>query len=140
MYPCRKSYPKLVREVQPPHIYVRGDGRLKLSTQSSNTNLLLSPQTLVPASVLRRLRLDFAKIDNRARSGLTGRVQPIVAGTSDGVPPEELGLQVYKSASRTVLRIALPASLLRRELRSISRGGEGARGRASVISRRQFAA
>ena len=98
MYPCRKSYPKLVREVQPPHIYVRGDGRLKLSTQSSNTNLLLSPQTLVPASVLRRLRLDFAKIDNRAWSGLTGQVQPIVAGTSDGVPPEELGLQVCKKS------------------------------------------
>ena len=64
------SYPKLVREVQPPHIYVRGDGRLKLRKQSSNINT--STFSLQPLFLLPFLG-DFAYIlpwiDNRAWSG-----------------------------------------------------------------------
>ena len=42
--------PLLVQEVQPPHIYVRGDGRLKQSTPVEQINLLLfhPSLTLVP--------------------------------------------------------------------------------------------
>ena len=51
-------------------IYVRGDGRLKLSKQLTiNTNPTFYPQTLVHASVIRRLRVSSSSIENRAKSG-----------------------------------------------------------------------
>ena len=53
--------------------------------------------------------------------------QPIAAASPDGVPPGQVGLRVYKSARRIVLRTALLAGLLRRELRCITPGVEGTR-------------
>ena len=53
--------------------------------------------------------------------------QPIAAARPDGVPPGRVGFRVYKSARRIVLRTALPAGLLRRELRCITPDVEGTR-------------
>ena len=68
----------------------------------------------------------FGGYDPRGSRGVKDDLeQPIVAGSSDGVPPEEPGRLVTKSARRTVLRTALPAGLPRCELRSISLGAMG---------------
>jgi hypothetical protein len=67
---CRS--PILVREVQPPLIYVGGDGRLKLSKQSTYQSkpYFLPLKTLVRASVVRRLCLELTGYRQpRTRSG-----------------------------------------------------------------------
>ena len=96
--PCRS--PILVREVQPPHIYVRGDGRLKLSKQSTTYqyNLPLSPQTLVlcfrcPATSPRfRRRSKTEPWSGQARPGSTNRRRLPQTGL-----PEGLGRLVSKA-------------------------------------------
>ena len=78
--PCRS--PILVREVQPPHIYVRGDGRLKLSKQSTTYqyNLLFpsNPCLCFRCSATSRRFHRISKTELRAAK--SGLVQPIVAG------------------------------------------------------------
>ena len=111
--PCRS--PILVRKVQPPHyIYVGGDGRLKLSKQSTiNTNPTFYPQTLVPASVIRRLLASSSNIDNRVESGqvrlnsANRRRLPLT-----GSLPRGWGAW-SKKCRLVVLRIALQVGLLR---------------------------
>ncbi|KAK1631673.1 hypothetical protein QYE76_005988 [Lolium multiflorum] len=61
------------------------------------------------------------------RGGQADLGQPIAAASPDGVPPGRAGFRVYKRARRTVLRIALPASLPRRMLPRIALGVEGTR-------------
>ena len=129
--PCRS--PILVREVQPPHIYVRGDGRLKLSKQSTTYqyNLLFSSN---PCSCFRcpaispRFR---RRSKTELRAAKSGLVQPIVAGFLRRGFPRGWGVWCQKRRL-TVLRIALEAGLPRGELRSISPGTAGTRGRVRV--------
>ena len=46
--------------------------------------------------------------------------QPITAVRPDGVSPGRVGFRVYKRARQIVLRIAFPASLLRRRVLRIA--------------------
>ena len=111
--PCRS--PMLVREVQPPrYIYVGGDGRLKLSKQSTiNTN-----PTFLPSKPLFLLPLfgDFTRVHRisttKLRAVQSGLTQPIVAGFLRRGPSRGAGasgskragllscVSRYKSASR----------------------------------------
>ena len=130
--PCRS--PMLVLEVQPPHyIYVGGDGRLKLSKQSTNQyNPTFYSQTLVPASVIRRPLQSSSNIDNRARCG---PIRPSSANRRRLPPTGSLprGWGVWFQKRRLiVLRIALQVGLPWGELRSISPGTAGTRGRVRV--------
>jgi hypothetical protein len=54
------------------------------------------------------------------RGGRTDLGQPITAVRPDGVSPGRVGFRVFKRARRIVLRIALPASLLRRRVLRIA--------------------
>jgi hypothetical protein len=54
------------------------------------------------------------------RGGRTDLGQPITAVRPDGVSPGCVGFWVFKRAHRIVLRIALPASLLRRRVLRIA--------------------
>ena len=130
--PCRS--PLLVREVQPPHIYVRGDGRLKLSKQSTtyqynllfvSSNPCLCFRCSATSSRFRRV----SKTELRAAK--SGLVQPIVAGFLRRGFPRGWGVW-SKKRLLAVLRIALEAGLPRGELRSISPGTAGTRGRVRV--------
>lgn len=97
--PCRSLI--LAREVQPPHIYVRGDGRLNQANNrhTYQYNLLFTLITFVPASVIRRLSKVHRISTTKLRAVKSGLAQPIDAGTSDGVPPEEPGLRVSKASA-----------------------------------------
>ena len=77
--------------------------------------------------VLRRSSRLEAATPRGSRGGQADLGQPIAAASPDGVPPRRAGFRVYKSARRTVLRIVLPVSLPRSELRSISLGAAGTR-------------
>src|SRR5664279_3570647 len=95
-------------------------------------NLLYYPQTLVHASVIRRLRVSSSNIDNRAESGqirLSSTNRRRLPPT--GSLPRNWGVWSKKSRL-VVLRIALEAGLPRGELRSISPGTAGTRGRFRV--------
>src|SRR5664279_4981678 len=124
--PCRS--PKLVREVQPPHIYVRRDGRLKLSKQSTHINTTyFFPSN--PCSCFRYSTtfLSSSNIDNRAKSD-----QIRIRSTNRcRLPPTGSLLRswyVWFQKSRLpVLHIALGAGLPRGELWSISPGFAGTR-------------
>jgi hypothetical protein len=122
--------PFLVREVHPPHIYVRGDGRLN-NTQSNKSSTIFYLFYLLPLFffflVLRSFFLLQGGEPRGPRGGQADLGQPIAAARPDGVPPGRVGFRVYKSARRIVLRTALPAGLLRRELRCITPGVEGTR-------------
>ena len=92
--------PFLVREVQPPLIYVGGDGRLN-NTQSQ-THLQLFHLRLVPPSFLLPRPSLFFVLEScgprGSRGGLTDLGQPIAAALPDGVPPGSVGFRVLKSS------------------------------------------
>ena len=129
--PCRS--PILVREVQPPHIYVRGDGRLKLSKQSTTYQYnLLFPSNLCSCFRCSATSRRFHRISKtKLRAAKSGLVQPIVAGFLRRGFPRGWGVW-YKKRLFAVLRIALEEGLPRGELRSISPGTAGTRGRVRV--------
>ena len=114
----------LAWEVQPPLIYLRGDGRLNntQSNKSSTTFYLLS--FLLNPSSSSSFFVRYSSLQGGEprgpRGGQADLEHPISAARPDGVPPGRVGFRVFKSARRIVLRIALPAGLLRRELRCIT--------------------
>ena len=120
----------LAREVQPPLIYSRGDGRLN-NTQSNKSIYIFylyfsfSLVLLLPRSLF-VLRMQGGE-PRGPRGGQADLGQPIAAARPDGVPPGRVAFRVIKSTCRIVLRTALPAGLLRRELRCITPGIEGTR-------------
>ena len=131
--PCRSTI-ACNGKVQPPHyIYVGGDGRLKLSKQSTNINTsTFYPQTLVHASVLRRLRIDFARdrqssLERSNRPSSANRRRPPPTGSL----PRCWGVW-FQTRRVSVLRIALRPGPLRRELRRIAPDVEGTQGRVRV--------
>ena len=122
----------LVREVQPPLIYLRSDGRLN-NTQS-NKHIYYFFVFIYFLS----LRLSFFSFfassscwraaDPRGfRGERIDLKQPIAAASPDGVPPGQVGLRVYKSARRLSCVSRCRSGLLRRELRCITPGVEGTR-------------
>lgn len=122
--------PFLVREVQPPLIYVGGDGRLN-NTQSNNqyttfTSTFLSLHRLS----LSRSSLFFVFESCETRGPRGERIdlgQPIAAAIPDGVPPGCAGFRVFKSVRRLSCVSRCRSDLLRRELRCITPGVEGTR-------------
>ena len=102
----------LAREVQPPLIYLRGDGRLN-NTQSINSSttfyllsFLLNPSSSSSSFFVRSSSLQGG--DPRGpRGDQVDLGQPIAAARPDGVPPGRVGFRVYKSTRRIILRIAL---------------------------------
>ena len=123
----------LVRGVQPPLIYVGGDGRLN-NTQSIKSiyyffcvHLLLS---LTLVSFFLVLRSFFALEGSDPRGSRGERIdlgQPIAAAIPDGVPPGCAGFRVCKSTRRLSCVSRCWSGLLRRELRCITPGVEGTR-------------
>ena len=107
---------------------------MKLSKQSTiNTNPTFYPQTLVHASVIRRLRVSSSSIENRAKSGQirlssANRRRLPLAGSL----PRNWDVW-FQKRRLTVLRITLEAGLPRGELRSISPDTAGTRGRVRVM-------
>ena len=92
--------PKLVREVQPPHIYMRGDGRLKSSKQSTTyqynpTFVSFNPCSCFRCSAISRRSCRISKTELRAAK--SGLAQPIVAGFPQTGLPEGLGRLVSKA-------------------------------------------
>ena len=102
----------LAREVQPPLIYLRGDGRLN-NTNRTNTSItfwcsstFISP--LVSFFSFFTSSSCWRAADPRGSRGeRIDLEQPIAAARPDGVPPGRVGFRVYKSARRIVLRTAL---------------------------------
>mgnify|MGYP005822318207 CR=1 FL=1 len=113
--------PFLVRKVQPPHIYVRGDGRLNNNTQSFNLSTLFTftfPSPLFFFFLV--LRLFFLLQGGEPRGPRGDQVdlgQPITAARPDGVPPGRVGFRVCKSTPRLSCISRCRSGLLRRELR-----------------------
>ena len=90
----------LVRKVQPPrYIYVGGDGRLKLSKQSTiNTNPTFLPSN--PCSCFRYSATSREFIEYRQSSwdrSNPDQLSQSSLATSDGVPPKVLGRLVRKA-------------------------------------------
>ena len=96
--------PLLVREVQPPLIYVGGDGRLN-NTQSNNQYTTFSSTFCLSHSS------SFFVLESCEYRGSRGeRIdlgQPIAAALPDGVPPGGVGFSGLQKRPSTVLRIAL---------------------------------
>ena len=96
--------PFLVREVQPPLIYVGGDGRLN-NTQSNKSlyHFYLYFYLLHLFFFFLVLRLFFLLQGGKPRGPRGDHVdlgQPIAATRLDGLSPERVGFRVYKSARR----------------------------------------
>ena len=123
--------PFLVQEVQPPLIYVGGDGRLKQHTIEQINLHILPLLFLLPCSSSSSFFVHSSSLQGGEPRGPRGDQvdlgQPIAVARPDGVPPGRVGCRVYKSARRIVLRTTLPAGLLRRELRCIILGVGGTR-------------
>ena len=102
--------PLLVREVQPPLIYVGGDGRLK-QHRIEQINILLFQSTFYLSTVfLSRSSLFFVFESYEFRGSWGERIdlgQPIATALSDGVPPGGVGFSGLQKRPSTVLRIAL---------------------------------
>ena len=122
--------PLLVREVQPPLIYVGGDGRLN-NTQSNKSIYYFFLSTFYLSTVfLSRSSLFFVFESCESRGSRGERIdlgQPIAAALPDGVPPGRVGFRVFKSARRLSCVSRCRSGLLRRELRCITPGVEGTR-------------
>ena len=102
--------PLLVREVQPPLIYVGGDGRLN-NTQSNKSIYYFFLSTFYLSTVfLSRSSLFFVFESCESRGSRGERIdlgQPIAAALPDGVPPGGVGFSGLQKRPPTVLRIAL---------------------------------
>ena len=114
----------LAREVQPPLIYPRGDGRLN-NTQSNNQSIIfhlylyLSP--LFFFFLVLRLFFLLQGGENRGpRGDQVDLGQPIAAARPDGVPPRRMGFRVIKSTRRIACVPRFRTGLLRREMRCIT--------------------
>ena len=121
--------PLLVREVQPPLIYVWGDGRLN-NTQSNKSIYYFFIYVLSLHRFLSRSSLFFVFESCESRGSRGERIdlgQPIAAAIPDGVPPGCAGFRVCKSARRLSCVSRCRSGLLRRELRCITPGVEGTR-------------
>ena len=119
--------PLLVREVQPPLIYVGGNGRLN-NTQSNKSIYYLFIYVLSLHVFLSRSSLFFVFESCESRGSRGERIdlgQPIAAAIPDGVPPSCAGFRVCKSARRLSCVSRCRSGLLRRELRCITPGVEG---------------
>ena len=93
----------LVREVQPPLIYVGDDGRLN-NTQSQTHLQLFHLRLILPSFLLPRSSSFFMleSYESRgSRGGLTDLGQPIAAAFPDGVPLGSVGFRVLKSSRRS---------------------------------------
>ena len=123
--------PLLVREVQPPLIYVGGDGRLNNNTQSNKSTYTFTFTFPSPLFFFFLVLCSFFLLQGGEprgpRGGQADLGQSIAAARPGGVPPGRVGFRVLKSDRRIVLRTALPVGLLRRELRCITPGIEGTR-------------
>ena len=102
--------PLLVREVQPPLIYVGGDGRLN-NTQSNKSIYYFFLSTFYLSTVfLSRSSLFFVFESCESRGSRGERIdlgQPIAAALPGGVPPGDVGFSGLQKRPSTVLRIAL---------------------------------
>ena len=102
--------PLLVREVQPPLIYVGGDGRLN-NTQSNKSIYYFFLSTFYLSTVfLSRSSLFFVFESCESRGSRGERIdlgQPIAAALPGGVPPGGVGFSGLQKRLSTVLRIVL---------------------------------
>ena len=102
--------PLLVREVQPPLIYVGGDGRLN-NTQSNKSIYYFFLSTFYLSTVfLSHSSLFFMCESCESRGSRGERIdlgQPIAAALPGGVPPGGVGFSGLQKRLSTVLRIAL---------------------------------
>ena len=123
--------PLLVREVQPPLIYVGGDGRLKQHTIEQICLHLLPLLFLLPCSSSSSFFVRSSSLQGGeprgSRGGQADLGQPIAAARPDGVPPGRVGFRVLKSTRRIACVPRFRTGLLRRELRCITLGVEGTR-------------
>ena len=102
----------------------------KNNTQSNNQSTFYPSFTSLPCSFSLVLRSFFVLKGSDPRGSRGERIdlgQPIAAALPDGVPPGGVGFSGLQKRPSTVLRIALSAGLLRRELRCITPGVEGTR-------------
>ena len=121
--------PFLVREVQPPLIYVGGDGRLN-NTQSNKQYTTFSSTFYLSIVFLSRSSSFFVLESCKYRGSRGERIdlgQPIAAALPDGVPPGCVRFWIYKSANWIACVPRFRTGLLRRELRCITPGVEGTR-------------
>ena len=121
--------PLFVREVQPPLIYVGGDGRLN-NTQSNKSIYYLFIYVLSSIVFLSRssLFLMFESCESRGSRGEWINLgKPIATALPDGVPPGHVGFRVFKCTRRLSCVSHCRSGLLRRELRCITPGVEGTR-------------
>ena len=116
----------LVREVQPPLIYLGGDGRLN-STQSNKSIYYF----FIDVLSLHRFSISFFVFESCESRGSRGeRIdlgQPIAAALPDGIPPRLVGFRICKSTRRLSCVSRCRSGLLRRELRCITPSVEGTR-------------
>ena len=101
--------PLLVREVQPPLIYVGGDGRLN-NTQSNKSIYYFFIYVLSLHRFLSRSSLFFVFESCETRGSRGERIdlgKPIAAALPDGVPTGGVGFLGLQKRPSTILRIAL---------------------------------
>ena len=95
--------PLLVREVQPPLIYVGGDGRLKQHQSNQSIYYTFVFIYLYPLPLY--LSFSFFALEGSdprgSRGERIGLGQPIAAALPDGVPPGSVGFRVPKSSRRS---------------------------------------
>ena len=126
----------LAREVQPPLIYLRGDGRLNNTNRTNTSNTFSCSSTFI--SPLVSFFSFFVVLQDwrlRIHEAL-GAVRPTSSSQSSpraltGSLPGERGVWSQKRRL-AVLRIALEVGLPRCELRSISLGAAGTHRRVRV--------
>ena len=122
--------PLLVREVQPPLIYVGGDGRLNNTQSNKSIYYFFKSRFYLSIVFLSRSSLFFVFEGCESRGSRGERIdlgQPIAAAIPDGVPPGCAGFRVCKSTRRLSCVSRCWSGLLRRELRCITPGVEGTR-------------
>ena len=126
----------LAREVQPPLIYLRGDGRLN-NTNRTNTSTTFSCSSTFISPLVSFFSFFVVLQDWRLRiHEALGAVRPTSSSQSSlrgltGSLPGERGIWSQKRRL-AVLRIALEVGLPRCELRSISLGAAGTHRRVRV--------
>ena len=120
----------LAREVQPPLIYLRGDGRLNNTHRSNHLPLFIFYLFSLTLVLLLPRSSSILLQGGEPRGPRADQVdlgQPIAAARPDGVPPGRAGFRVYKSVHRIACVPRIRPGLLRRELRCITLGVGGTR-------------